>query len=60
MRLGIVGCGYVTLDPHLPALRHVAEVEVVAAADAASERAGEAAQRAGTRSSGVAWIRTYV
>ena len=49
MRLGIIGCGYVTLDRHLPALRHVPEIEVVAVADAVPERAAEAAQRAGAR-----------
>jgi predicted dehydrogenase len=46
VRLGIVGCGYVTLDRHLPALRHVPEIEVVALADAVPERAVEAARRA--------------
>jgi predicted dehydrogenase len=49
VRLGIVGCGYVTLDRHLPALRHVPEIEVVAVADAVPERAAEAARRAGAR-----------
>jgi predicted dehydrogenase len=45
MRLGIIGCGYVTIDRHLPALRHVPEIEVVAVADAVPERAAEAARR---------------
>ena len=45
MRLGIIGCGYVTLDRHLPALRQVPEIEVVALADALPERAAEAARR---------------
>jgi predicted dehydrogenase len=45
VRLGIIGCGYVTLDRHLPALRHVPEIEVVALADAVPERAAEAARR---------------
>ena len=49
MRLGIIGCGYVTLDRHLPALRHVPEIQVVAVADAVPERAAEAARRAGAR-----------
>ena len=33
LRLGIVGCGWVALERHLPSLRHVEEVEVVALAD---------------------------
>jgi len=45
VRLGIIGCGYVTFDRHLPALRHVPEIEVVALADAVAERAAEAARR---------------
>jgi predicted dehydrogenase len=45
VRLGIIGCGYVTLDRHLPALRHVPEIEVVALADAVSGRAAEAARQ---------------
>ncbi|MBW1859312.1 MAG: Gfo/Idh/MocA family oxidoreductase [Deltaproteobacteria bacterium] len=31
--VGIIGCGHVTTNWHLPALRHVADVEVVALAD---------------------------
>jgi predicted dehydrogenase len=49
VRLGIVGCGFVTLDRHLPALRHVPEIEVVALADVDRERAVEAARLAGGR-----------
>jgi predicted dehydrogenase len=49
VRLGIIGCGYVTLDRHLPALRHVPEIEVVAVADDAPERATEVARRARAR-----------
>ena len=33
LRLGIVGCGWVALERHLPALAHVPEVKVVAVAD---------------------------
>ena len=44
MRLGIIGCGYVTLDRHLPALRHVPEIGVVALADTHREAAAEAAR----------------
>ena len=47
MRLGIIGCGYVTLDRHLPALRHVPEVEVVAFADTRPETAAEVARLLG-------------
>ena len=47
MRLGIVGCGFVTVDRHLPALRHVPEIEVVALADLAPRRAAEAAESFG-------------
>jgi predicted dehydrogenase len=45
VRLALIGCGFVALDRHLPALRHVPEVEVVAAADRHSARAIEALQR---------------
>ena len=44
MRLGIIGCGYVTFDRHLPALRHVPEIEIVALADAHPERTTGAAR----------------
>ena len=49
VRLGIVGCGFVTVDRHLPALEHVPEIEVVAVADrdpAAARAAGRVAPRA--------------
>ena len=45
MRLGIIGCGYVTLDRHLPALRQVPEIEVAALADVHPERTAEAARQ---------------
>ena len=45
MRLGIIGCGFVTVDLHLPALRRVPEIEVAALADARPERAAEAVRR---------------
>ena len=45
MRLGIIGCGFVTLERHLPALRHVPEIDVVALADVEPERAAEAARQ---------------
>ena len=43
LRLGIVGCGWVTLERHLPSLRHVDEVEVVALADTDPRALGRAA-----------------
>jgi predicted dehydrogenase len=45
VRLGIIGCGFVTLDRHLPALRQVPEIDVVAVADTEPERAADAARR---------------
>jgi predicted dehydrogenase len=47
LRLGIVGCGFVTQDRHLPALGHVPEVEVVGLADVAPGLASEVAGRFG-------------
>jgi predicted dehydrogenase len=49
VRLGIIGCGFATLDRHLPALKHVPEVHIVALADVDRERAVEAARLAGGR-----------
>jgi predicted dehydrogenase len=46
LRLGIVGCGWVALERHLPSLAHVAEVEVVALADLDAAALGRAAKRA--------------
>jgi len=45
VRLGIIGCGFVTVDRHLPALRHVDEIDVVGLADTHPERAAGAARR---------------
>ena len=47
VRLAIVGCGFVTVDRHLPALRHVPEIEVVALADLDPRRAAEVSRRFG-------------
>src|SRR5438270_12767855 len=47
VRLAIVGCGFVTVDRHLPALRHVPEIDVVALADLDPRRAAEAAESFG-------------
>src|SRR5438270_11547997 len=49
VRLAIVGCGFVTADRHLPALRHVPEIEVVALADLDPRRAAEVSRRFGLR-----------
>ena len=38
LRIGLIGCGNVTLNGHLPAMRETAGVEIVAAADPSSER----------------------
>lgn len=45
IRLGIIGCGNVTEHHHLPALRHVRRVEVVALADLDSVRVERLARR---------------
>ena len=47
VRLGIVGCGYAATDRHLPALRRVPEVEVVALADVDAAALQSAAERWG-------------
>ncbi len=47
VRLGLVGCGEVTLDKHLPALRRVASIQVVALADRDAAAARRAASRFG-------------
>jgi predicted dehydrogenase len=41
----MVGCGFVTMDRHLPAVRHVPDVAVVALVDTEPERAAELAAR---------------
>jgi predicted dehydrogenase len=43
LRLGIVGCGWVALERHLPALARVDEVDVVALADHDADALGRAA-----------------
>ena len=47
VRLGIVGCGHAGANLHLPALRHVEEIEVVAVCDTDSARAVSAARQLG-------------
>lgn len=46
-RIGFVGCGRATTELHLPALRRVPAIEVVAVCDVDERRAGDAAARAG-------------
>lgn len=40
LRLGIIGCGWVTESVHLPILEHLTSVQVVAACDACPDRLG--------------------
>lgn len=50
LRLGIIGCGFVTRHRHLPALRRIAAIRVVALADPdPAPRAEAARQAAGAR-----------
>jgi myo-inositol 2-dehydrogenase/D-chiro-inositol 1-dehydrogenase len=44
LRLGVAGCGFVTTEHHLPALRRVPEIEVVALADLDATRAESVAR----------------
>lgn len=48
IRLGIIGCGAVVEDHHLPALRRVGGIEVVALADPVPERLSRLARQLGT------------
>jgi predicted dehydrogenase len=45
LRLGIIGCGAVTQEYHLPALEHVKELECVLLVDSDIKRASESALR---------------
>ena len=45
LRLGFIGCGHATSELHLPALRHVPEVEVLALADVDDQRLQAAGDR---------------
>lgn len=51
IRAGIIGCGGIANAKHLPSLKHVKEVEVVAFCDIIEERAVESAKKFGTESS---------
>ena len=55
IKIGLVGCGRATLSLHLPALRNVPAVEVVALADPA----GEALARAGSLAPGARLFADY-
>ena len=45
VRLGVVGCGAITADYRLPALREIAEVDIVAVVDADLDRAHRTAEQ---------------
>jgi predicted dehydrogenase len=45
VRLGIIGCGFVTVDRHLPALRHVSEIEIAGVADRHASIASDVARQ---------------
>ncbi|MCW5983162.1 MAG: glycosyltransferase [Bryobacteraceae bacterium] len=49
VRLGLVGCGEVTLYKHLPALRRVRGIQIAAVADLDLRKASDAAKRFGVR-----------
>ena len=48
VRIGIIGCGGIANNKHLPALKRIKEVEVVAFCDIIVEKAEEAAKKFGT------------
>lgn len=45
VRMGVVGCGAISVDYRLPALREIAEVDIVAVVDASEDRARETARQ---------------
>ena len=47
LKVGIIGCGGIANGKHMPALKKVAEVEMVAFCDIIEERAVEAAKKYG-------------
>ncbi|MBQ3590036.1 MAG: Gfo/Idh/MocA family oxidoreductase, partial [Clostridia bacterium] len=48
VKVGIIGCGGIANGKHMPALKKVAEAEMVAFCDIIVERAEEAAKKYGT------------
>ncbi|MGQ0634815.1 MAG: Gfo/Idh/MocA family protein [Planctomycetaceae bacterium] len=56
VRLGIVGCGRVTNTLHLPALRHVPEIEVAALADRDENQLRLAAANCGVAASYTSYV----
>lgn len=48
LKIGIIGCGGIATAKHLPALRQIDEVEVVAFCDIVEKRAVEASKKFGT------------
>ena len=48
VRIGIIGCGGIANNKHMPALRKIPEVEMVAFCDIVEERAVKAAADYGT------------
>ena len=47
LKIGIIGCGGIANGKHMPSLKKVAEVEMVAFCDIIEERAVEAAKKFG-------------
>ena len=48
LKIGIIGCGGIANGKHMPALKTVKDVEMVAFCDIVKERAEEAAEKFGT------------
>lgn len=49
LRIGIIGCGSIANKKHMPALKKIDEVEMVAFCDIVEERAAKASQNFGTK-----------
>ena len=49
IQVGLIGCGRAAAALHLPALRHVTEVEVVAVADVDPDRLRRVAEKFGVK-----------
>lgn len=48
LKIGIIGCGGIATNKHMPALKKIAEVEMVAFCDVIEERAEQAKEKFGT------------